>query len=192
MATSTRAFLVELYEEYLEEASFLYEQRLSLLDDPQITWKDIGDFEDRFEAHIDGLVVGGDLALETCRKHAIEGDFGELHAALRVFCRQRWLDMVLGVSLTFDQEDAEKVQAFSDAFKHELPSEWQDKFLGLLPDRDDKLTFIFDTLWGYRRLKTSSQLLKRLEAAPAGSLRKLIWALGRIREESARPSLVKY
>ena len=38
----------------IEEASFLYEQRLSLFDDPEITWLDIEDFEERFEAHIDG------------------------------------------------------------------------------------------------------------------------------------------
>ena len=42
---------------YIEEASALYEQRLTLFDDPEITWQDIEDFEDRFEPHIDGLVV---------------------------------------------------------------------------------------------------------------------------------------
>ena len=31
MVISHRAFLIELYEEYLEEASFLYEQRRTLL-----------------------------------------------------------------------------------------------------------------------------------------------------------------
>jgi hypothetical protein len=83
-----------LYQEHLEEASFLYEQGLALLDDPEITWKDIGEFEERFEAHIDALVVGEDLALKVCRTQAREGDFGELHAAVRVFCRQNKGDYV--------------------------------------------------------------------------------------------------
>ena len=39
---------------YLEEASALF-------DDPELSWQD---FEDRFEPHIDGLVVGEELALE--------------------------------------------------------------------------------------------------------------------------------
>ena len=66
----TRRFHTELYQEFLEEASFLYEQRLVLLDDPEITWKDIGEFEKRFEAQIDALVVGEDLALDVCRTQA--------------------------------------------------------------------------------------------------------------------------
>ena len=47
MAISAKTFLIELYEEYLEEASFLYEQRLSLLVNPEISWKKIGEFEER-------------------------------------------------------------------------------------------------------------------------------------------------
>ena len=31
-------FAIDLYKEHLEEASFLYEQRLSLFDDPEVTW----------------------------------------------------------------------------------------------------------------------------------------------------------
>ena len=87
-------FETELYQEHLEEASFLYEQRLTLFDDPEITWLDIADFEERFEAHIDGLVVGEEPALNVCKTQAMEGDFGELHAAVRVFCRQNRLDFV--------------------------------------------------------------------------------------------------
>src|SRR5439155_13195083 len=88
MATSIKHFYVEIYQEYLEEASFLYEQRLTLFDDPEVTWKEIGDFEDRFEPHIDGLVVGEESALGVCQTRVNEGDFGELHAAVRAFCRQ--------------------------------------------------------------------------------------------------------
>jgi len=74
------AFAAGIYQDHLSEASFLYEQRLSLLDDPELTWKALGDFEDRFEAHIDGLVVGENLALEVCKQQASAGDFSELHA----------------------------------------------------------------------------------------------------------------
>src|ERR1700685_1058565 len=104
MATSTRTFLIELYEEYLEEASFLYEQRLSLLQNPEISWKKIGEFEERFEAHIDGLVVGGDLGIEVCKRRAEDGDFGELHAALRVFCRQNRKELVYAILKDLDLE----------------------------------------------------------------------------------------
>ena len=104
-------FSTGIYQEHLEEASFLYEQRLSLFDDPEITWLDIEDFEERFEAHIGGLVVGEDLALEVCRTQAIEGDFGGLHAAVRVFCRQNRLDFVREVLEELDPEDMQRIQA---------------------------------------------------------------------------------
>src|SRR4029450_12515018 len=119
MAISIRDFYIGLYQDYLEEASFLYEQRLTLFDDPEITWKDVHDFEERFEAHIDGLVVGGKLALEVCKRQARVGDFGELHAAVRVFCRQNRQDLVLAVLEELDPEAPERVQAVSDALKHE-------------------------------------------------------------------------
>ena len=126
MATSLRNLYIELYQEHLEEASFLYEQRLTLFNDPEITWEDIHDFEERFEAHIDGLVVGEELALEVCKTQAREGDFGELHAVVRVFCRQKRQDLSPGCWTELDAEDAERTQAVSDALKHEFLEDWQE------------------------------------------------------------------
>ncbi|NOZ85225.1 MAG: hypothetical protein GXP49_02970, partial [Deltaproteobacteria bacterium] len=40
-------FAIKIYLEALEEASFLYEQRLGLFDDPEITWLDVEDLEER-------------------------------------------------------------------------------------------------------------------------------------------------
>src|SRR6185436_9196199 len=142
MATSTRSFLIELYREHLEEASFLYEQRLGLLNDPELTWKGIGEFEERFEAHVDGLVVGSDLALDVCKKQAVEGDFGELHAAVRVFCRQNRKDLLLQLLKEVDLEDPQKVRGVADALKHELPEGWQSEFLRIFSTGEEKLLAI--------------------------------------------------
>ena len=111
MATSIRQFNVELYREHLEEASFLYEQRLAYLHDPEVNWPDLRDWEERFEAHIDALVVGGELALEVCRQQAAEGDAGEMHAALRVFCRRDRKDDAFAVLSALDPTDEEAVRA---------------------------------------------------------------------------------
>jgi len=201
MATSIRDFLIELYQEYLEEASFLYEQRLALFDDPEVTWEDIGDFEERFEPHIDGLVVGGELALEICQIRAREGDFGELHAAVLVFCRQNRKDLVLQALKELDPEDAERMKAMSDALKYELPEEWQDEFLRMisvsvdeiLPENKRKVIPIIANLAGYRRLKAATgPLLAALGEIPAESLPGVIWTLGRLGEQSARSLLLPY
>jgi uncharacterized protein (TIGR02270 family) len=192
MAVSIRDFYIGLYQEYLEEASFLYEQRLTLFGDPEITWKDIHDFEERFEAHIDGLVVGEALALEVCKKQAKEGDLGELHAAVRVFCRQNRQDLVLGVLAELDPEAPERIQAISDALKHEFPDAWQDTFLRMLAQGDQKVLPILATLFGYRRLQAGTDLAQHLRAIPADSLPRVIWALGRLREQGSRVSLLTY
>jgi uncharacterized protein (TIGR02270 family) len=180
MATSTRTFLIELYEEYLEEASFLFEQRLSLLQNPEISWKKIGEFEERFEAHIDGLVVGGDLAIEICKSRAEEGDFGELHAALRVFCRQNRKDLALAILEGIDLDDVEKVQAVGDALKYELPADWIED-LWLLGGRNHRLIPLLTKVSAYRRVGVP-ELGKLLQETPPQFLTDVIWACGRLRQ----------
>ncbi len=192
MATCIKNFLIELYQEYLEEASFLYEQRLTLFDDPEVTWEDIHDFEERFEPHIDGLVVGEELALNVCETQASEGDFGELHAAMRVFCRQNRKDLVLGVLEELDPEDAESIQAVSDALKHELPEDWHDEFVRMLSEGDQKLIPILANVFGFRRLKAGTALLKALEVSTADSLPAVIRALGRLGEQDTHAPLLQY
>ncbi|WP_372683712.1 HEAT repeat domain-containing protein [Desulfosarcina sp.] len=179
MAVTIRQFNIELYEEHLEEASFLYEQRLALLDDPEITWKDIGDFEDRFEAHIDALVVGEDLALEVCRTQAKEGDFGELHAAVRVFCRQNKGDFVAEAWRDLDPEDMERTQAISDALKDECPESWQESLQSVFLRDYFNLISVVAPVFGYRRYEAEKPLLSALKKAPSSVLPTLIWALGR-------------
>ncbi len=118
MAISTRAFRVELYQEHLEEAAFLYEQRLALLRDPQISWREIGSFEDRLEAHVDGLVVGEELALEVCRTRAKEGEPGELFPIVSVLCRQRRADLMSELLAGIDFKDPGKFRLEEDGLNN--------------------------------------------------------------------------
>ena len=192
MATSPRTFRIELYEEYLEEASFLYEQRLALLTNPEITWKKIGEFEDRLEAHIDGLIVGDKLALDVCARHASEGGFGELFAAICVFCRQDQRDRVLAILDQLDPADAEKAGAISDALKYELPESWSKDFLTLLGSGDPKLAPVLARAFGYRRAQCGPQLLNAMKRCAAAALPEVVWALGRIRYEPAIGPLLDY
>ncbi|MBW2663262.1 MAG: HEAT repeat domain-containing protein [Deltaproteobacteria bacterium] len=178
-------FETELYQEHLEEASFLYEQRLTLFDDPEITWLDIADFEERFEAHIDALVVGEDLALNVCKTQAMEADFGELHAAVRVFCRQNRLDFVQECLETLDPKDTERVQAISDALNHELPAEWKDEFIRILSEGDQSLIPVAAKLIGYRRLSSGKELLQALQQNNSQAISNIIWSIGRVREQYA-------
>ena len=190
MAISAKTFLIELYEEYLEEASFLYEQRLSLLVNPEIRWKKIGEFEERFEAHIDGLVVGGDLAIEVCKRRAEEGDFGELHAAVRVFCRQNRKDLVVTLLENVDTEDDQKVKAIADALKHELPAEWNEDIF-LFARVNPRVAPLLAIVVGYSRAQIGETLDVLCESQQR-SMVEIIWAYGRLGKPEAFPKLRKY
>jgi uncharacterized protein (TIGR02270 family) len=180
MVISHRAFLIELYEEYLAEASFLYEQRSLLYRNPEVTWRKLGEFENRLEAHIDGLVVGDKLALDVCSRHAAEGDFGELYAAMSVFCRQGRRDLVLGVFDQLDPGDPQKACAVADALKYELPEAWCPDFRTLLASGDPKLAPILARAFGYCRTQCGPELLRAMKHCAAAALTEIVWALGRI------------
>jgi len=192
MDKSQRPFLVGLYEEYLEEASFLYEHRLNLIGNPELTWKDFGELEARFEPFIDGLVVGGELALEICRERARDGDFGELHAAISVFCRQDRKDLVEAVLESFDGEDFEKVRAVRDALKNEAPEHWIDEFKEYLTSSEPKLLAIAAHILGYRRIHATGELIRLLERNVSSSVTDVIWALGRIGDPRGCSPLLDY
>jgi uncharacterized protein (TIGR02270 family) len=189
MAVSLNGFLIELYQEYLEEASFLYEQRLTLFNDLRIPWRDIADFEDRLEPHIDGLVIGGELALEVCREQAESEDFGELHAAVRVFCRQRRMDLLEQVLDRLDGQDEEKVKAVIDAIKYELPDEWQPALTGMLSNGSDFRPRLAANVIGFRRLPLGGALIRAMRGNSSRDLPSFIWALGRIRDRDAASEL---
>ena len=93
MTISKKQFRQSLYAEHLEEISCLYEQRLSLLADPELPWPDLDDFDSRREAHQNALTIGGELALAWAVQQCAQGDFGELFGAISLLCRQDRFDL---------------------------------------------------------------------------------------------------
>lgn len=105
-----RRFLRSLHEQHLEEISAQYERRVAFLDDVEVDLGDVAGLEVRIEAHLDALVVGAQPALELCAERSIDGDVGELFAAICVFCRQGRQDLV-EATLERIQEDTESEDA---------------------------------------------------------------------------------
>lgn len=181
-SSSIADFSNSIYIEQLEGGASLCGQRLTLLSNSNVYWKEISKFEERFEANIDALVAGEDPALEVCRQQAVEGDAGELYAAVRVFCRQGRSDLFIEVLGQQNLEDKEKLQALVDALKYELPADWLDDFVSLLRTDDEQLCALVATVVGYRRIPAGRdvvQALQRNQSLP------LIWAAGRLRERGA-------
>ena len=191
---SGQGFRIGLYLEHLEEASALWEQRAADRENPELSWLDLGEEQDRLEAHLDALVLGGDLALAVCRQQALEGDPGELHAALRVFCRLQRSDLI-GVAMEgIDPENDEALDALSDALTADMPDAWVPG--AVRPDRLDdprRLRLAADLITD-RQLAGRDALLDTLPSAPAGVRAHIVRALGRTADgivESSVRSLLK-
>lgn len=188
--TSARGFAVGIYLEHLEEASFLHDQRLALLDDPELPWPDVEDYEDRLEAHLDALVLGGELALAVCRQQSEEGDAGELHAALRVYCRQRRLDLLGEALHALDPTDEDRVRAATRAVAEELPPEWQHELQRLLRG-DAAAQRVAARVLGFRRAPVGAEILAQVADWAPEATADLVWALGRLRDRAAYRPLSK-
>ena len=81
MASSPRQFLIELYQEHLEEASSLFEQRQDAIKDPDYTLPELIELEERIAAHIDGLVLGREKAMAVCQEGLSSGETSTTLAA---------------------------------------------------------------------------------------------------------------
>jgi uncharacterized protein (TIGR02270 family) len=151
-----------------------------------VRWLHLADTDERFEPHLEALLLGGDLALRVAIQQAIEGDAGELHTAVCLFCRHQRLDLVQKVIESL--EDEERGQAVADALKLEMPGGWDEDAMEWIRT-DGVQSGVGIQVAGYRRLDTGFALLKYLRRWEPLRQAEGIWALGRLRYEQARATL---
>src|SRR5882762_1260357 len=193
MAATYREFLIGLYKEHLEEASFLFEQRSQLLTDRKWSWLEVAQFDDRLEAHLDALVIGGPLALAVCADRMRDGDAGELFAALSVCCRQQDAPLFAELWRHLDFSDRARVQAVTDALKFELPNAWLPACERAIEHGDERIFSIVAGAAAYRRLPLGDLVAARmLNAADQPVNPAAVWALSRMRGNRAVETLERF
>jgi uncharacterized protein (TIGR02270 family) len=170
MSLSIRDFNIGLYLEHLDEAAFLYTQRKALLLDDEIWWPELDAFERRLEAHLDALIVGGELALAQCVAQLAGGDAGVLFAAVCVICRHRRSELLAQALRQIDHGDSEQVAALTQALKWELPQDWGPYLERAIASGDMRLTNALAEVAGYRRLPLSAALMQALAKGPSGAI----------------------
>ncbi len=181
-----KEFCRSLYREHLEEASFLYEQRCFLLKDPVIGWTDLEDFEDRLEAHINALVIGGDHALEVCEENQLM-DSGERYGAVRVLCRLGRMAPVMRMLESLDSEDEEEMAAISDALCQDMPNRSALECVRFLADKGGACATMAAHIMGFRRMREGGLLRQILRQDRPDTIASAMWALGRVRDQSFQP-----
>lgn len=143
MATSYRQFINEIYEEHVEEASFLYEQRLALMLDADLSWFSYFSEEQTLDAHLDGLIIGAERALSITQQIALEGDVGAIYTLLSLWCLRNNRNKFLSELDNFDLEDIEVQQAIQLALLHRMPVDWCDELLQKVFDGQPVLLMLF-------------------------------------------------
>lgn len=184
--------LLHILEEHFEEAAFLYEHRLGLLNDPEVAWLDIAGFEERLDAHVDGLVLGGGRALSLCREQALIGDSSDLYAAVRVFCHHDRMDLIKATIESLDTNDALKVMAVSHAIIAALPEYRHGHIVQALDEMETNAPAVLPRVIGYRRLDAAGTLMRVLQHGPPAHVSATLWALGRLRSTGACSAVREY
>jgi len=110
--------LVDILEEHLEEAAFLWQQRGAALESRDYDFADLAELDERFLAHLDGLAVGGRESWKLLQPKLAEGEAGEAVAAGLVALqsgKREWIDQVLQA---FPAAEGEVLAGLADAFRH--------------------------------------------------------------------------
>lgn len=118
LGPSERGFKIGLYQEHLEEISFLFTQCKSYFFDPEMKWTDIAEFEERLAAHVDAIELGGELALQCAWQLLKSGDEEEIKGAVYTLAAVN-KGRATG-DLIFEMEKADKklIPSFVKGFKH--------------------------------------------------------------------------
>lgn len=189
---ANRAFRLELYAEHLEEASFLYGHTRQLLGSSEVEWPQTAGFQDRLEAHIDALVVGGSLAAQCCELAIREGDFGMRYAAVSVLCRLARKQTALQALDTADPADLENAHAIRDALDDELPVEWNREISDRFLSDPGRFAVFLASVCAERQLVSSRDLSRALACRNLPISAEMIEILGRARDSAVAGSLTPY
>lgn len=126
-------FVRELLDHCWSEAAWLYGRR-EVLDEqgPLLSLDQWHDIEQRAEAHLVALQRGGGLVLDGCARKAKLGDSGELHTAIRLYCRHDRFDAFEALLTSLDWRNPRRAAAMADAVAWDAPDGWHERIAALL------------------------------------------------------------
>lgn len=185
MTTSLLAFKVGLFEEHLDEIGFLASQAQAMRTARHHSWTDAGPFEQRLEAHLDALLVGGSLALQVGKARAAQADANELFGIAALACRAADLPLLQHIAHGSDLDDQAKLASISHALVAEWPATWREQCLRGLGQGDSRLAPTLAAVAACRGWPTQGQLSAALQRAPAAQRVALLGEVGRCQEDQA-------
>lgn len=187
----TNAYL-DVYEQYVEEASFLWELRSGAVKQPHYHPSDIKVLEQRIQAHLDGLLTAPEIAWRICKEALEDMGPGEVFTASVVAFRRRDRSEIREVIETaLLSHDAVKGLISAMAW---LPSQisrpWTDRFL---QSKNVDHNYLAVAVCSLRREDPGDHLtrfLRRHDALNHGSLRaRCLRIIGELKRHDLIPAL---
>lgn len=109
---------LDIIEEHIEEADFLWQQRNIALASRDYNFDELGGLEERLLAHLDGLLVGGNEAWELLGPKIASREVGEVFAATFTALESRTADKVDHVQKAFTTAEGETLEGIRHGMYH--------------------------------------------------------------------------
>ena len=184
MHLSRELFTANMYEECVDEASFLYQQRKILLAEGNLTNVELGRLERRLDAFIEALVNGGGIAANLCLNLLHQKEEGILYTVTRVLIRLGMREQLAALLISLDAHSQTQAAVIRDGLCHEIHEEELLLPEYLLPSAPSEATRLLSIALGYRRQGGGEWVLTQLnQALSTDSLQgssEYAWALGRL------------
>ena len=154
--------LIDILEEHIEEADFLWQQRKNALSDRAYNLDDLAELEERLLAHLDGLVSGGNEAWKLLEPMLSSGEEGEVFTAAFVALASNDPSKIDLVFKTFSDAEGNVLNGICYAFKHTMNPDVENILRALLnSDNERNLAPIIDSL-SFRRVPIDAAKLQTL------------------------------
>ncbi|MDC4206302.1 MAG: TIGR02270 family protein [Candidatus Manganitrophus sp.] len=152
--------LLDILEEHLEEADFLFQQWTNALTDRAYDLDGFAELEERLLAHLDGLVLGGKEAWTLLEPKLAGGEVGEVFAAAFVAVASGEPARIGLVQKTFAEAEGPVLDGIRHALRHTPSPEIEKIVRPSLHSEKGAVRAAAIDLIGFRRLPLESRLLQ--------------------------------
>ena len=176
MAGPKTRVIIDILEEHYEELAFLWAQRQNALRSPEYTSRELADLEERIEARVQGLLIGGEAIVPLVEEGLAEDDPAVAFAAAYALLR---LDSQLArekVSNAFVAAQGGALEGIRQALCHGLIDELKEWLDGQLADAAPPIAVAAaEALAFHEMLDSEDARLDKLLADTDGLVRAAAW-----------------
>jgi len=182
--------LPDIIEEHAEEAAFLWQQRAAAVDAPDYDIEELAEADERVEAHLDALRIGGQDSWEICKE--LGWDLaGEYFTAMSIAIglgKQEFVDEVLGAA----EGDNDATRGVISALGWVEPRKLQGLVKTLLVDKSVHRRLIGIGACAIHRVPANSYLEKALQESDEVMLARALKAVGELGNANLLPMVQKH